>query len=106
MRPIFWVPSAAITAGTPFAPPSAAGAPRIIGVQNAVLFPATSAAATNPVMEAGVASGAGSGTSGAAGAGQITFDVATQQFGAGDAIAVSGAVFINAYEDGDFPVQS
>lgn len=105
MKTVFWAIPAAVAAGTPFAPPAAAGAPRIIGVQNALIGPATSGATTNPIMETGIASGAGSGTSGAAGPTQITFDVATQQFGAGDALPVSGTFIANIYEDGDFPVQ-
>ena len=99
-----WQPEAAIAADTPFAPPSAANNGRIAGVANALLLPATSGAVTNAIFEAGVPSGAGAGVSGAAGGGQITFNLATQQFAAGDAIAVSGAVFINVYDDGDLPV--
>ena len=104
MRTIFWQPEAAIAAGVPFAPPVGANYGRIAGVAGALLLPATSGAVSNPIFEAGVPSGAGAGVSGAAGAGQITFNLATQQFAAGDGIAVSGAVFINVYDDGALPV--
>lgn len=103
MRTIFWEIPAAVAAGTPFAPPAAAGAGRIIGVQNALIVPATSGATTNPIMEAGVASGAGTGAGGAAGPGQITFNVGAQEFGAGDALPVSGAFIALVFEDGDLP---
>lgn len=103
MRTIFWEIPAAVAAGTPFAPPAAAGAGRIIGVQNALIVPATSGATTNPIMEAGIASGAGSGANGAPGPGQITTIVASQQLVAGDALPVSGAVIALVYEDGDLP---
>ena len=103
MKTLFWSPQAAISADTPFAPPTAVNAPRMIGVVNAMLLPATSAASSNPIQETGVASGAGSGTSGAAGAGQITFDVASQQFTSGDDIATSGVLLISVFEEGDLP---
>lgn len=107
MRSLTWIPQAAITAGTPFSPAAAAGASRIVGVVGAVINPALASGAyptAARIQEAGVASGAGSGTSGAAGAGQITFNIATQQFASGDAIQQYGEVIITVLEDGDVPV--
>ena len=100
----FWSAGAAVTAGTPYAPPASANVPRASAVLAALILPLTSGATTSQVFESGVASGQGSGTSGAVGAGQVAFDVNTQKFSSGDAIASGQTVFVIIEGDGEVPI--
>lgn len=101
MATIFWTASAAISAGTAYAPPSGVNAPRMVAVQSAVIVPATSGASTNPTEETGAVSG-----STTPGTGAIALDVAEQKFISGDDIADGATVMISVIPDGGLPPTS
>jgi len=95
MALIFWVAEAEIPANTGYAPPAAAGAPRILGVRKAAIL----SVASGMTFEAGVPYGATT-----AAASQIQANVAAQQLVSGDLIPAGAGVFVDAIAAGEQPL--
>lgn len=98
-----WKATAAISAGVPFAIPASAFAPNFVGVRNLAAVPQASGVTTATIFETGVASGAGAGTSGAAGTGQVTADILAQQLAAGDAITANSVITVDIVTRDEVP---
>jgi hypothetical protein len=100
-----WVQATAVSAGTAYAIPAAAGLPPqayLVGVRSVVIAPLANAGAAStvsPIEETGVAN-----NTSAPAAGQVSLQTATQELVSGDAIPANSVIIANLVLPNERPV--